>query len=666
MASPSGSMNLGIGVSLVDNFTGPMSRLYRGLVNMGSKGNTIMSGVTSSMMSVADGVNRASVATAGFFKNAFMSYADFDGKLKNTQVIANMTGVELEKLKKKAKDIGLTTIFSPQDAARMMETMAKAGLKASDMLDMTAPISHLAAAMGTDLQQTVSMTNDIMASFGLRSKDVEHVVDMLAATVNGANITFNNLFNTLRYSGYSAKLAGMSLEEVLATAGALGNVGLKGSISGTSLMNFTMQLTKAVSDFRTNTQSKGLEQLGLTPKDILNQSGQLKTLPEIFKVLGSKYTEGDIGAVNAVNAIFGKRGGRLALIFKTDAEAIGDTIDELYNKLKSGDIKGYAQKVADVRQWGSAAGNIQALKSAFEDLQLSLAEGIAPIVTSVLKGLRALVSGLSVFLQNPFGKVVSVGTMFITILSWIVSKLARVYLTISLLQAQMAAQGFMGTTVPLGWKMWSSGFDKAGNPIMRFRDETGRFRNMRDFAQAGGYVSEGYAHTMSRTPGMVIMGSGEPSKVTGFFQKGILGKGVGFLGKILGGVLKALPVIGTIFTVVSLIGTLISTIVQWFKGKKESKDEEKQEKKNTGYRDVLNQLQGVQPSNDIAMTTRRAADEVRAQNIQNEKLITSIQNTKSSPVISSNNQPTHITINVDGTKTLDEEIYGALDTKLNV
>ena len=118
----------------------------------------------------------------------------------------------------------------------------------------------------------------------------------------------------------------------------------------------------------------------------------------------------------------------------------------------------------------------------------------------------------------------------------------------------------MGAKIPTGWVAWSSGFNEAGNPTMRFRAPGGKFASAADFASAGGYMHPNQMVYMAQNPGQTITGK---ANTTSFFTSAtgkipaFLGKGIGFLGKILGGVLKIIPVVGTIFTIISNHGTQV-------------------------------------------------------------------------------------------------------------
>ena len=82
-----------------------------------------------------------------------------------------------------------------------------------------------------------------MSGFGLKASELSHVVDVMAKVITTSNTTVESLGETMKYVAPVASQLGVSLEEVSAMAGLLGNVGIQGSMAGTTLRAMMLRLS---------------------------------------------------------------------------------------------------------------------------------------------------------------------------------------------------------------------------------------------------------------------------------------------------------------------------------------------------------------------------------------------------------------------------------------
>ena len=690
--------DLTIGVGLNDKFSKGMTNIYKSMAGIGA--NTQLSRSMHQYMTQGlDMVSNAGAKTLGLIKDSFNAYAEFETLIKNAGVIGNITGRELDKLREKARKIGLETIFSPQESAKMFETMSKAGLKAQEQINLSEPVAYLAAATGETLESTVSRVNDIMAGFGINSNRTMEVVDKIAATVNGANLTFDHLFNTMRYGSYSAKIAGISMEELFAATGALSNAGLKGSIAGTTLNNFLIQLTNAVSQYRTMRQGQALEDLGLSPDEVLDSTGKLKNLMDIFDILNKKVELGNANAVSAVNALFGRRGGRTLLAVKKDAESLGRSYREIYNLINSQDTVGYAKKVADVRQWETPMGRIEALKSAWEELKISIGSNLAAPLTKGLIILWKITGWISKFTDTKLGKFTTYLTAISGLLMLVIGRLGRLAASILYIQALSQSQmgigfggmmgifsggskgnGARGTAAAGGRRVFVSpaGWSTHYNPNTdrtTFRGPNGRFASQQDFMAAGGRditpkPNAGRTVFLGQIGKPLRSGIGAITKIGSKILKPLnfIMRGVGWIGK---GLVRAIPVLGWIITAVSILGFIWSWIKDKFHiGEDKSKDEETtKDSTNTPtfrYGEDPEVNRALRKFIDPEIIKKKAESDTSDYRELSNSIQQMYEQNHPSDLSMSKQAPAHITINVDGYKSLDEEIYGSVSRNINV
>ena len=178
-------------LKLVDKMTSPLQRLNGNLkqsagqwIKAGQQiqkaGNNIAKTGTSLTKKVT-----APVVTAG--TACVKLAADFEKGMSTVQSISGATGEELDKLSKKAKEMGQKTKFSATEATEAYKYMAMAGWKSGQMLDGISGIMYLAGATGEDLASTSDIVTDSLTAFGMSAKDTNTFVDVLAKPANTSN-----------------------------------------------------------------------------------------------------------------------------------------------------------------------------------------------------------------------------------------------------------------------------------------------------------------------------------------------------------------------------------------------------------------------------------------------------------------------------------------------
>lgn len=86
-------------------------------------------------------------------------------------------------------------------------------------------ILNLAAAGGTDLALTADIVTDGLTGMGMSAKDTDKFVDIMAATITGANTDVALMGETLKYVGPVAGTLGVSMEDLSLAIGLMGNAG---------------------------------------------------------------------------------------------------------------------------------------------------------------------------------------------------------------------------------------------------------------------------------------------------------------------------------------------------------------------------------------------------------------------------------------------------------
>ena len=205
--------------------------------------------------------------------------------------------------------------------------------------------------------------------------------------------------------------------------GLLGNIGIKGSMSGTTMRSMVQRFaapTTAASDL--------LSELGVATTDA---EGNLRSIPTLIGEIAQ--------AVSGMGS--GERLATLKVLFDTEAAAgMSELIDQegsrgitkFTEELRS--AVGEASRVAE-KMNATTMGSFKALSSAVESLSISFGSLLLPAATSLANGLRKLTGWVDNFTQE-----------FPTLTRWVgyaIAVLAGLFLVIAVVG--MALAGILGT-----------------------------------------------------------------------------------------------------------------------------------------------------------------------------------------------------------------------------
>jgi TP901 family phage tail tape measure protein len=254
-----------------------------------------------------------------------------------------------------------------------------AGWKAQEMVAGLPGILNLAAASGEELGTTSDIVTDALTAFGLQAKDSAHFADILAAASTNSNTNVSLLGESFKYVAPVAGSLGISAKDTSFALGLMANSGIKGSAAGTALRASLVNLSKP-----TKQMQKAMDKLGIS---LLDSSGKVKSGKALFDELRQKFSKlTDAQKAQYAATIFGKESmsGMLSIINASEKD-----YNKLYNALSN--CNGQAEKMAGTMQ-NNLQGSITSLKSAFEELQISLAKAVVPILNKIVKAITVLIN----------------------------------------------------------------------------------------------------------------------------------------------------------------------------------------------------------------------------------------------------------------------------------
>ena len=335
---------------------------------VGKKGGALKEKVKTGVKYAA---TAAVATTIGVGVASAKEYLEFDKQMIKVKALTGATAEEYDALKKKAMEVGKTTIFTSEEAAAGMEKFALAGFKPKEIIATIPPIFDLAAASGEDFIMISDMISDHMQSFHLGINDVGHASDILANTMARSNVNIEMLSETLKFVSGSANSLNIDLATTAAATGLMGDQAIKSGIAGRDLKNAFEKIAD------TGIQSK-LKKLGVNVKDA---KGEFIGLVDFLRQLENTTNKmSGIDKLGLLKDLFGAQGA-LAMnklltatkevngVTYQGAEALAQFAQENENAI--GKAKQMSDTILD-----SASGKWALLESGISDVKLKLGQAI--------------------------------------------------------------------------------------------------------------------------------------------------------------------------------------------------------------------------------------------------------------------------------------------------
>ena len=347
--------------------TSGITRTTTALDQMGSSADRLRQTLTRAF---------AVLATAIGGREIVNTIADFGQAMSTVAAITRATRDDFEAMEATARTLGATTRFSATEAAEGMQFLARAGFEANEVVDAIGGTLNLAQSGMLSLGAAADIASNVLSGFGLAADQAGRAADVLAAAANSSNTNVLQLGEALAVVAPVAASIGISMEETAAAVGVLSDAGLQASVAGTGLRRVISGLIDP-----TKEAAGVINSLGLTLEQVN---------PETVGLSGAIHALAGAG-VSAAEAfqIFGDRGAPAFLVLQEGA----DDVTRLHTSLEG--ASGEAERIARIMD-DNLRGSILALRSAFEDLILTLGDaGLEAVLRGIVDGITVVIRGLS-------------------------------------------------------------------------------------------------------------------------------------------------------------------------------------------------------------------------------------------------------------------------------
>lgn len=374
-------VEVGVAMVLKDRFSQEAGKISGSFRTMMNDMNTWNRGIQMSASNTMD----FGMQLVGGMARAYKYSAGVQNEVWTASKIAGATIAEQREMLQLAKDVNEITPLTASDVASGQRYLAMAGNKFDAIKEMIGPASKLASIFTMPVGQkggVADLMTNIMSMYQIPMGEAARVTDDLYTAVTNANISLTDLAQSISYAGADMATAGVDLRQTAAAIGVLGDMGIQGSMAGTSLANMIRYLQLSL----VNQKKKGynaLADLGLSPDEFFDAQGNLIDLYTIYQ----KFAKAAVDLPSRIETptffnIFGVRGNRGMLPVLRDIASGRDKMGKI--------LATYNQNIGAVNRLNEErlktdAGVIDQFESSIENLTVTAGAALGRIFTPVLK-----------------------------------------------------------------------------------------------------------------------------------------------------------------------------------------------------------------------------------------------------------------------------------------
>lgn len=373
-------VEVGVAMVLKDRFSQEAGKISGSFRTMMNDMNTWNRGIQMSASNTVD----FGMQLVGGMARAYKYSAGVQNEVWTASKIAGATIAEQREMLQLAKDVNEITPLTASDVASGQRYLAMAGNKFDALKEMIGPASKLASIFTMPVGQkggVADLMTNIMSMYQIPMTEAARVTDDLYTAVTNANISLTDLAQSISYAGADMATAGVDFRQTAAAIGVLGDMGIQGSMAGTSLANMIRYLQLSL----VNQKKKGynaLADLGLSPDEFFDAQGNLIDLYTIYQ----KFAKAAVDLPSRIETptffnIFGVRGNRGMLPVLRDIASGRDKMGKI--------LATYDQNIGAVNRLNEErlktdAGVIDQFESSIENLTVTAGAALGRIFTPVL------------------------------------------------------------------------------------------------------------------------------------------------------------------------------------------------------------------------------------------------------------------------------------------
>lgn len=142
------------------------------------------------------------------------------------------------------RKIGIDTKYTAVEIAGAVKYLSMAGMNIETINKSIRPITNLALIGDNDVSYIADLATNIMAGYDIHNDSMDSVADIISSTISRSNVNIVEMAESYKMAAGYLRMAGVDFTESSAAIGLLGNMGLKGTLAGTSLRALSTRFAK--------------------------------------------------------------------------------------------------------------------------------------------------------------------------------------------------------------------------------------------------------------------------------------------------------------------------------------------------------------------------------------------------------------------------------------
>lgn len=347
---------------------------------------------------------------AAFIGDSIETGMGFDSAVSQIAATMGTAVSEISEMREAAREMGSETNYSATQAAEGLNILAMSGYNAEQSMDMLGDVLHLAAAGSMEMSTAAADISGAMKGFDDATKDSAYYADLMAKGATLANTSVKQLGEALSTGSAMGKAYSQTAEDMTVSLLRLAEQGETGSNAATMLAAAYANIYTPMDQAK-----KAMQELGVEAYD--PTTGKAREFNEVINELNEAITEhakknGEVDEALAnqyKDLIFGKQG--LEAYNKLVVTSI-DRQEEWRESLVG--ASGAASEQYDTMT-DNLQGDIDKMKSAFEDLQIEISDQVTPNLRTLM---QVATDGLAILSENAntvVGVIEAIGVAFAAI-----------------------------------------------------------------------------------------------------------------------------------------------------------------------------------------------------------------------------------------------------------
>jgi len=229
------------------------------------------------------GISKGIQLMTSAFAAGISAGISFEFTMAKISAISNVTGSRLLSLESVIRDIAKISPKTSTEVAAAALEMSKMGLAGQDLENSLEGVVNLSVALDENVSTVGQTLVNVKNVFQKDASEMTNIADKMFTTLGNSALNLEKFGTAFSFAGASARLAGVSFEQLSGMMGVLADNGIKASTIGTQLRQVFTRLDDPTSEVSKLIGENSIKNLGLAGtfevlSEAINNSGDAKKL----------------------------------------------------------------------------------------------------------------------------------------------------------------------------------------------------------------------------------------------------------------------------------------------------------------------------------------------------------------------------------------------------